>query len=140
MLLENETRNDALLLRLALAEQALPGSQAAYMRHRSDLSARFAAARARGDTLHRREEARFRLAIENDANAALALARANWAVQREPADLRVLADAARAAGDRAAREMVAEWIANQLRVLGSISVKLGGLFFLPAHTCLRSPT
>jgi hypothetical protein len=31
---------------------------------------------------------------------ALALARDNWNVQREPADLRILQDAARAAGER----------------------------------------
>jgi hypothetical protein len=95
----DETKNDSLLLRLALAEQALPEKRVAFERHKTDLAARFDAARARGDSLHRREEARFRLAIENDATGALALARANWNVQREPADLRVLVEAARAAGE-----------------------------------------
>ena len=46
------------------------------------------------------------------APAALALARANWNVQREPADLRILVDAARAAGDAAALEIAAQWITS----------------------------
>jgi len=55
----------------------------------------------RGDVVHRREEARYRLALAGDPGGALALARDNWAVQREPADLRVLADAARALAETA---------------------------------------
>ena len=98
-LVRDETKNDALLLRLALAEQALPDQQDTFERHRRDLAARFDAARARGDSLHRREEARFRLTIEGNARGALALARENWKVQREPADRRVLLEAARAAGE-----------------------------------------
>ena len=96
-LVRDETKNDSLLLRLALAEQALPEERAAFERHRRELAARFDAARARGDSLHRREEARFRLTIEHDAVGALALARENWNVQREPADQRVLVEAAHAA-------------------------------------------
>ena len=110
-LVRDETKNDSLLLRLALVEQTLPDERAAFDRHRNDLATRFEAARARGDSLHRREEARFRLAIENDARAALGLARENWNVQREPADLRVLRQAARAAGDIAAISIVDNWIA-----------------------------
>ncbi|TMH68752.1 MAG: hypothetical protein E6H48_04230 [Betaproteobacteria bacterium] len=111
-LVRDGTKNDSLLLRLALAEQELPDERAAFDRHRSELAARFEAARARGDSLHQREEARFRLAIENDARAALALARENWKVQREPADLRVLREAAHAAGDAAMIRMVDNWMAT----------------------------
>ena len=100
-LLADDTRNDALLLRLALAEQRLPEARAAYGAHRDELAARFDAARRRGDVVHRREEARYRLAIAGDPQGALALARDNWAVQREPADLQVLADAARALAETA---------------------------------------
>jgi uncharacterized protein (TIGR02996 family) len=110
-LVRNETKNDSLLLRLALAEQALPEERTAFDRHRSELAARFEAARVRGDSLHRREEARFKLAIERDARAALALARENWDVQREPADLRVLLESAHAAGDTATIRVVDEWMA-----------------------------
>jgi len=95
-LLADDVRNDALLLRLALAEQRLPEHARQYDEHRRELRERFDAARRRGDVVHRREEARYRLALEGDAAGALVLARDNWAVQREPADLRILADAARA--------------------------------------------
>jgi predicted Zn-dependent protease len=111
-LLRDQTRNDALLLRLALAEQRLPDARPSFEAHRADLAARFDAARSRGDTLHQREEARFRLAIEGNARAALALARDNWKVQREPADLRILAEAARAANDAEAQRTVDDWIAG----------------------------
>jgi len=111
-LLRNETRNDALLLRLALAEKHLAGHADAFAHHRDDLAARFEAARRRSDTLHLREEARFALEIEGDARRALALARQNWEKQREPADLRILAAAAAAANDPSARTAVSEWIAK----------------------------
>jgi predicted Zn-dependent protease len=111
-LLRGDVANDGLLLRLALAEQRLPAARDDFLAHRDTLAARFDAAQRRGDSLHRREEARFRLDIGHDARAALALARANWAVQREPADLRVLVDAAHAANDREALEIAAQWIAS----------------------------
>jgi hypothetical protein len=100
-----------LLLRLALAERRLPDQRGIFTEHRSDLAARFDAARRRGDSVHRREEAQFRQVIEGDAHAALALARETWAVQREPADLRILIEAARAAGDAAALKIATDWIA-----------------------------
>jgi Tfp pilus assembly protein PilF len=111
-LLRTETSNDSLLLRLALAEQALPDQRAAFEGHRGDLRDRFAAARMRRDTVHLREEARFELEIMHDSEKALALAQQDWQVQKEPADLRVLAAAARAAGDATARSTVAEWFAT----------------------------
>lgn len=94
--LQTKQRNDALLLRLAEAyaatrDPALDGAVQA-------LRARFAAARERGDSVHRREEARFTLRLLKQPEAALKLARANWAVQKEPADARILLEAARAAG------------------------------------------
>ncbi len=108
-LVQNEARVDALLLRLALAQKALqrPEAEATV----ATLRARFDASRARGDTVHRREEARFQWALNNDAQTALRLARENWNVQREPADLRILAEAARATGDAQAQETVRMWLA-----------------------------
>lgn len=110
-LLRDDTRNDTLLLRLALAEARVPEARASFAAHREDLAARFEAARRRGDSLHRREEAQFRLSIEHDPRAALKLARDNWAVQREPADLRILAESARATGDADALKLVSDWVA-----------------------------
>jgi len=111
-LLRDDVRNDSLFLRLALAEQQLPEFRGDFDAHRTDLAARFEAARMRGDSLHRREEARFRLEIEHDPAGALRLAEANWAVQREPADLAILAGAAHTAGDARAMRIVDDWIAT----------------------------
>jgi len=114
-LLRDETKNDALLLRLVLAEATLagqaPDARSTFIAHREELAARFDAARRRGDSVHRREEARYALALEGDVQRSLSLARANWAVQREPADLRILAEAAKAAGDTTALAGIDGWIA-----------------------------
>ncbi len=63
-LLTAKTQNDMLLLRLSLAEQGIAELGTDFVAHRRDLADRFAAAKRRGDTLHLREEARFRLDIE----------------------------------------------------------------------------
>jgi len=99
-LLDNRTRHDALLLRLVIAERQLPERRERYEADRAELAARFDATRRRGDSVHRREEARYALEVEDDPARALTLARANFAMQKEPADARLLADAARAAGAR----------------------------------------
>ena len=108
----DQTRNDNLLLRLALAEVTLPDLRAALVRHRQELADRFDAAHRRGDSLHKREEARFRLFIESDPQGALKLARENWQVQREPADLHILFEAANAAGDAVTLREVDDWKAK----------------------------
>ncbi len=74
------------------------------------LRERFAAARRRGDAPHLREEARLALDIDGDAATALALARQQWALQREPADAVLLWRAAAAAGDRAAARQLRDWL------------------------------
>jgi tetratricopeptide (TPR) repeat protein len=107
-LLENETRIDTLLLRLALAEQML--GDRALSQHVSDLSERFQMNRLRGDTSHQREEARFTLHLLKRPPEALRLAEANWSVQREPWDARILLEAALAAGDSSAARPVLEWL------------------------------
>lgn len=99
---------DSLLLRLAEAETLLKLPEAA--RHQKMLADRFAAARARGDTTHRAEEARFELRLRRDPATALRLAQENYAVQREPRDARVLLEAAVAAKDRASAQVVRDWL------------------------------
>jgi hypothetical protein len=101
-LLADQSRADVLLLRLALAAHAVNDARAA--RWRDELSARFDAARARGDRTHEKEESRFALALRNDAARALALAQRNYELQREPSDARALLEAALAVGTRAARD------------------------------------
>jgi Flp pilus assembly protein TadD len=87
--------NDALLLRIAIAEKRLNAPEA--VSHLEALTGRFDASRLRGDVVHRREEARYWLELRGDPTRALELAKANWDVQKEPADARVFLEAARAA-------------------------------------------
>jgi tetratricopeptide (TPR) repeat protein len=101
-LLKNENRADGLLLRLALAESALVPRPATCADHIMALKARFEAGHLRGDFVHQREEARFALRLLGQPDEALRQAQANWHVQHEPADLRILLESALAAGDPAA--------------------------------------
>lgn len=107
-LLKDKTRIDALLLRYALALRAM-GSPDTRQQVEA-LRMRFEAAMLRGDTVHRREQARFELVLRQDPAAAVRLAKANWQVQKEPADLRLLADCALASGDAAAARLVLDWL------------------------------
>ena len=109
-LIPADTRIDPLLLRRALALTMLRSDDAPAAV--DALRARVLASRARGDTVHQREEARYALALNGDPAMALELARRNFAVQREPADVRVLAEAALAARDAAGMREVREWLAN----------------------------
>ena len=108
-LLAPYARVDGLLLRYTLALKATgratsePGAQ---------LRARYAAGAARGETAHQREEARFALEIERNPTRALELALANWRVQKEPPDLRLLITCARAMRNDAALQIAREWIAQ----------------------------
>jgi Tfp pilus assembly protein PilF len=96
-LLKNETRADGLLLRLTRAEQQLNLPDADI--HIEILKARFAASKMRGDNTHQGDEARFLLYLLKQPELALALAKLNWAVQREPRDARILLETALAAGN-----------------------------------------
>jgi tetratricopeptide (TPR) repeat protein len=125
-LLQEETRPDGLLLRLALAEQMVRAPTLAG--HIADLQARFAASRARNDTRHQREEARFTLQLLQQPQEALRLAQENWTVQREPEDARILLESALAAHDTATAQPVLDWLAER----GLEDVRLAQL-----HTQLR---
>ncbi len=129
-LLKDRGRADVLLLRQALAAHALAHSAAKppaaavggtadsskASALASELSARFAAARLRGDTTHRKEESRFLLALgpkgPGNLQQALSLASANFAEQREPADARILFEAALAAADASAAAPALQWLAD----------------------------
>ncbi|MED5617861.1 tetratricopeptide repeat protein [Ideonella sp. BN130291] len=109
-LLKDKSRSDVLLLRLALAAKAAKApSLAAYER---DMGSRFEAARLRGDATHEKEEARFALQVQGQPARALQLAQNNYAVQREPADARILLEAAIAARQPAAAAPVLQWMAE----------------------------
>lgn len=110
-LLKDQQRIDALLLRYALALQALPGQQTAFLAAKAELAARFNAAMQRGDTVHQREQARFALFLQHDIRAAVQLAQQNWAIQKEVPDMRIVLEAALAARNYAAAQPVLAWIA-----------------------------
>jgi tetratricopeptide (TPR) repeat protein len=105
-LLSGRTRIDTLLLRLAEAEQSLGRPDPD---HVSQLADRFETSHRRGETIHQREEARFALHVLRRPDEALRLARANWLVQREPADARILLEAAIAAGAPEAAAPALAW-------------------------------
>ncbi|WP_245213306.1 hypothetical protein [Rhizobacter sp. AJA081-3] len=126
-LLKDKERSDLLLLRLAIAGKASESAQAAAWA--DSLAARFDAARLRGDALHQKEEARFALAMLGQPKRALPLASANYVLQREPADARVLLEAAVAARDPAAAEPVLRWLAEtgaESVVLRQLAAQLKG--------------
>jgi hypothetical protein len=107
-LLKDWERSDILLLRLALAEQAL--SVASAPAHIAMLKQRFDASALRGDKLHQQEEARFHLYLQGDAPGALRLAEENYRLQREPRDARILMEAALAAKQLAAARPALDWL------------------------------
>ena len=131
-LLRGGTASDAVLLRVALAKQMLLDPSVG-----ADITAlqnRFDASRLRGDTVHRREQARFALHLLKQPQQALRLAQANWQVQREPADARILLEAALAARDIAAARPMLAWIQQSRledqtigNLLGAPTLKLNQL-------------
>lgn len=109
-LLQHETRADGLLLRLAIAEQAL--RVPCFQHHVATLTARFAASRDRGTSVHVREEARFMLQLLHNPQLALRLAQMNWQVQRESADAKILLESALAADNHEAAKPVLNWLST----------------------------
>ncbi|MGK5079177.1 hypothetical protein ACQ4W6_12855 [Janthinobacterium sp. HLX7-2] len=109
-LLKDKGRIDALLLRYAIALKNVGSTDA--KAQTEALRSRFNAAMLRGDTVHQREQARFELVLNNDSQSAVRLALLNWAVQKEPADLRILIESAVASGNVTAAKTALDWIAK----------------------------
>jgi hypothetical protein len=107
-LLAGNEAQDPLLLRLAIAGHRLGSAEAA--RWIQAFDARLDAAGRDGDNTHLRERAMYMLEVRGDAAAALESARRNWAVQREPADLRIYVRAAQRAHAAADLELIARWL------------------------------
>lgn len=126
-LLARHGRVDGLLLRHALALRARNAPQAG--EQTATLRTRFTAAAQRGSDEHLRERARFELGLMNNPSEALRLASENWKTQKEPADARILLEAALAAGDRGAAKPVLQWMQSngvQDVALAALAGKLGG--------------
>lgn len=107
-LLAGWERSDILLLRLAIAGKAVGDTKAAGWA--AQLRERFVDAARRGDRLHEQEAARFELDLEGNAAKALALARSNYAVQKEPRDAEILMRSALAANDAKAAQPALDWL------------------------------
>jgi hypothetical protein len=107
-LLAGRSEADIVYLRLAIAGKRLNDPRATDWS--TLLADGFAAAKAGGVQLHLREEARFELEVREDAATALGLALANWKVQKEPSDARLVLQAAVAANDPAAAADVLAFI------------------------------
>ena len=107
-LLAGRSEADIVYLRLAIAGKRLDDPRAPHWT--ALLADRFAAANAGGVQLHLREEARFELEVRGDAATALKLALANWKIQKEPSDARLVLQTALAANDPAAAADVLAFI------------------------------
>ncbi len=116
-LIPADEANEVLLLRRAIAATRLGSAEAGVLR--GTLRARTNELRERGDTSHRREEARLVSEVEKAPLLALPIAVANFAQQSEPWDARILlaiaAEVARAAPQRRAEALIAarpalQWI------------------------------
>jgi Tfp pilus assembly protein PilF len=86
---------EPMLLRIVIAQQLLGDGRGAG--YRALLSSAFEVEQQRGEAVHRREQARFLLDVEQQPEGALAAAQENWRVQREPDDLLILLRSAQAA-------------------------------------------
>jgi Flp pilus assembly protein TadD len=131
-LLKDETRADSLLLRLALAESCLQPHPASFEPHVTTLRARFEAAHLRCDNVHQREEARFLLILLHKPEEALRLAQANWQIQREPADARILLEASLATKRVSAAQPVLDFLRRtnlEDIELDRLKAQLGGLSY-----------
>ncbi len=107
-LLGDWERSDILLLRLALAGQAVSDKRSAGWA--AQLRDRFQAAAQRGDRLHEQEAARFELDIESNPAKATGLASRNYEVQKEPRDADILMRAALAANQAKLAQPALDWL------------------------------
>lgn len=94
-LLQDSSQSDTAFLRLALAKAAMQSPD--LPQYTWIMGARFEALSQRGSDYFGREQVRFALYLQHDAQHALDLAQQNWRVQRAPWDIRVLLEAALAA-------------------------------------------
>lgn len=103
-LLATAPERDSILLRQAIAKHRLGAPDADALATR--LEEGFRGTRARGDSPHGRGEARLALELRSNPTQALDFALANWEVQREPWDARLVLQAAFAADQPAAAASV----------------------------------
>ena len=106
-LLRGRENIDPLLLRLVVAEKH--AKDPSFEKDRAQLAARFESEEARGESIHLRERAIYVSRIEEKAPEALAFAKRNWEVQKEPIDTLLLAELASRVSDSEALQKVEAW-------------------------------
>jgi tetratricopeptide (TPR) repeat protein len=99
---------EPMLLRIAIAHEQL--HDAAAVSADALLSNAFQVEEQRGESVHRREQARYLLDVSHQPEAALAAAQENWQVQREPDDILILLRAAHDAHQGQAAEPALEFL------------------------------
>lgn len=109
-LVKDYSQSDTSFLRQVYAEAALGDPRAAA--DTALMAQRFAALEIRGTRAYRREQSGFVLRLEHNPSRALELAQENWTVQRAPEDMRVLLEAALAAGRPSAAQPVLDLLAQ----------------------------
>ncbi len=102
---------EPLLLRIVIARRMLGDTAIGGAEAR--LESAFALEEQRGESVHRREQARFLLDVEGRPDASLVAALENWRVQREPDDLLILLRAAHDARRSDAAKVALEFLAQQ---------------------------
>ena len=110
-LLKDETQDDALLLRLAIAAKDAHKDRLS-INYQQQLRSRYKASYLRGSKLHERDEALFLLRFDGDKNKALTLALQNWKIQREPDDALILLHASVANQSNSGVKIVRDWVAH----------------------------
>jgi hypothetical protein len=108
-LLADETRIDALLLRLAMAKRRLGRED--WRSLADEYAVRLDAVSRRGEISHLGDGARYWLLLRDQPEAALELAQSNWRVQREPRDALLLLRTAVEAGHPQVALPVRDWLA-----------------------------
>ncbi len=110
-LLTPYTRQDNLLLRLALAEDMAHGENRDT--YTAMLKSRILAANERKEIVHLRDYARYALQLDHDPEGAFRMAKENWKTQKEPADAKILIESAIAAGEKDIARDVLAWQKEQ---------------------------
>jgi tetratricopeptide (TPR) repeat protein len=108
-LLREHTVDTGILLLAAIAAHR-SGQESLAAEWRTQLASRFEETRLRGDLPHGKFEARYELELVNDPQQALAVAAANWRLQKAPRDTRNVLEAAIAAKEPAAARAALEFL------------------------------
>jgi len=110
-ILNEFTYVDALLLRLAIAGIKTKSDSAA--KYIAELESSYRLMALRGEDAHLRDQARFYFEVKNESEKALMLAKKNWRVQKEPADIKLLLNIALKNNNKTELKRGIEWVMSQ---------------------------